>query len=77
MIEAMLYVLRTGHPWRDLPSLFGPWSSGYTRWRRWCQCGLWAKMLVVLARCATGTLRFLDASRIKVHQDASNPAVGQ
>lgn len=77
MIEAMVYVLRTGIPWRDLPSLFGPWSSVYTRWRRWCQCGLWAKMLAVIARCAAGTLRFLDASHIKVHQDASNPAGGQ
>ena len=77
MIEAMVYVLRTGIPWRDLPGRFGPWSSVYTRWRRWCQCGLWDKMLAVLARRATGTLRFLDASHIKVHQDASNPAGGQ
>lgn len=77
MIEAMVYVLRTGLPWRDLPGRFGPWSSVYTRWRRWCQCGLWAKMLAVLARRATGVLRFLDASHIKVHQDASNPAGGQ
>ena len=77
MIEAMVYVLRTGIPWRDLPSLFGPWNSVYTRWRRWCQCGLWAKMVAVLARRATGALRFLDASHIKEHQDASNPAGGQ
>ena len=77
MIEAMVYVLRTGVPWRDLPARFGPWNSVYTRWRRWCQCGLWAKLLAVLARRATGALRFLDASHIKVHQDASNPAGGQ
>ncbi len=77
MIEAMVYVLRTGVPWRDLPARFGPWNSVYTRWRRWCQCGLWAKLLAVLARGATGALRFLDASHIKVHQDASNPAGGQ
>lgn len=77
MIEAMVYVLRTGVPWRDLPARFGPWNSVYTRWRRWCQCGLWARLLAVLARRATGVLRFLDASHIKVHQDASNPAGGQ
>jgi transposase len=77
MVEAMVYVLRTGCPWRDLPSLYGSWGSVYTRWRRWCQCGLWAKMLAVLARRARGVLRFLDASHIKVHQDASNPAGGQ
>lgn len=77
MIEAMIYVLRTGCPWRDLPALYGPWSSVYTRWRRWCQCGLWARLLQVLAREDCGTLRFVDASHIKVHQDASNPAGGQ
>jgi transposase len=77
MFEAMVYILRVGCPWRDLPSVFGPWSSVYTRWRRWSRAGLWAKLLRALARGAQGKLRFLDASHIKVHQDASNPAGGQ
>ena len=50
MIEAMIFVLRTGCPWRDLPAHFGPWSSVYTRWRRWCQALLWPQILDVLAR---------------------------
>lgn len=77
MIEAMLYILRAGCPWRDLPAYFGRWKSVYTRWRRWCRCGLWNKMLLALARKAKGMLRFLDASHVQVHQDASNPAGGQ
>lgn len=77
MVEAMVYVLRTGCPWRDLPSLYGSWSSVYTRWRRWSQCGLWARVFKGLSRRARGVLYFLDASHIKVHQDASNPAGGQ
>jgi transposase len=77
MVEAMVYILRAGCPWRDLPAIYGPWNSVYTRWRRWCLAGLWAKLLQVLARKAQGRLRFLDASHIKVHQDASNPAGGQ
>jgi len=77
MFEAMVYILRTGIPWRDLPSWFGPWGSVYTRWRRWCQRGLWARLLKVLSRQAQGRLRFLDASHVKVHQDGSNPAGGQ
>jgi transposase len=77
MVEAMIYVLRTGIPWRDLPALYGPWSSVYTRWRRWCRAGLWARVLALLTRRARGVLRFVDASHIKVHQDASNPAGGQ
>ena len=77
MFEAMVYMLRVGCPWRDLPAIYGPWNSVYTRWRRWCLAGLWAKLLRVLARGARGTLRFLDSSHIKVHQDASNPSGGQ
>ena len=77
MLEAMIYRLRTGCPWRDLPSEFGPWSSVYTRWRRWNLSGLWAGVLDLLAEKGRGTLRPLDATHVKVHQDASNPAGGQ
>ncbi len=77
MFEAMVYILRVGCPWRDLPAIFGPWNSVYTRWRRWCLSGLWEKLLRTLARKAQGQLRFVDTSHIKVHQDASNPAGGQ
>ena len=77
MFEAMVYVLRTAVPWRDLPVCYGPWNSVYTRWRRWCLRGLWELLLAELAKDAKGKLRFLDTSHIKLHQDASNPAGGQ
>ncbi|MDR2983097.1 MAG: transposase [Puniceicoccales bacterium] len=32
--------MHRGLPWRDLPSEFGSWQSVYTRYRRWCRCGL-------------------------------------
>src|SRR3954470_7551922 len=77
MVTAIWYVLRTGCPWRDVPEQFGPWSSVYTRWRRWCATGLWDKLLAMLARAAQGELRHLDCSHIKLHQDGTNPAGGQ
>ena len=77
MVTAMWYVMRTGCPWRDVPAQFGPWSSVYTRWRRWCARGLWAKLLAVLAGGAKGQLRHLDCSHIKVHQHGANPRGGQ
>ena len=77
MVEAMVYILRTGCPWRDLPIHFGPWSSVYTRWSRWAHSGLWATILDALAVDAEGSLRHLDSSHVKVHQDAANPAGGQ
>jgi transposase len=77
MVTAMWYVLRTGCPWRDLPAAYGPWSSVYTRWRRWCACGLWAQLLRWLARGAVGALRHLDCSHIKLPQPGANPPGGQ
>lgn len=77
MIEAMIYILRTGCPWRDLPTHFGPWSSVYTRWSRWSGNGFWAAILDLLAEGEKGQLRHLDSTHIKVHQDAANPAGGQ
>jgi transposase len=77
MVAAMCYVLRTGIPWRDLPREFGPWSSVYTRWRRWCGSGLWTRLLAELGTGAFGEIRSVDCSHIKVHQDAANPAGGQ
>ena len=71
MVEGMYYVLRTASPWRDLPSSFGPWSSVYTRWRRWCRRGLWQTIFELLTTLEEGQLRHVDATHIKVHQDAS------
>jgi transposase len=77
MVTAFWYVLRTGCPWRDVPGCFGSWQSVYTRWRRWCASGLWARLLQVLARRRRGSLRHLDCSHIKVHHHGLNPVGGQ
>ena len=77
MLSAMVFVMRTGIPWRDLPERFGAWSSVYSRYRRWCTSGLFAKMLALLAREAVGQLRHVDCSHIKLHQHGANPPGGQ
>ena len=77
MFAAMFYVMRTGIPWRDLPERFGPWGSVYTRFRRWCAIGLFARLLAAVAQGAKGELRYIDCSHIKLHQDGSNPRGGQ
>ena len=77
MITAIWFVMRTGIPWRDLPAQFGPWSSVYTRFRRWSQAGLWARMQALLAAPACGNIRSVDCSQVKTHADGANPAGGQ
>src|ERR1051326_5049202 len=77
MVTARWWVLRTGAAWRDVPREFGPWSSVYTRWRRWSGAGLWRRVVRRLWRLAVGRLWLADGSHIKVHQHGANPTGGQ
>jgi transposase len=48
IVEGMLWVVRTGSSWRELPERFGPWSTVSSRYQRWCKEGLWQRILHVL-----------------------------
>jgi transposase len=74
LMTAIIYVLRCGCPWRALPDVFGPWQTVYSRWRLWCGKGVWKTALRSMSRYRTGVLCFVDASHLKVHQDAGSKA---
>ena len=50
IVEGILWVLRTGAPWRDMPEDFGKWKTIYTRFRRWTISGVWESMWSVLKK---------------------------
>lgn len=74
MVEAMIWILRTGAPWRDLPHAYGPWHSVYTRFSRWSQSGVLAALFEALARERDGEGYLIDATIVRAHQDASGGA---
>ena len=47
-IDAVLYVARTGVPWRDLPERLGSWNSVWKRFDRWCRKGTWRRIFGAL-----------------------------
>lgn len=50
MLEAMLWRLQTGAPWRDLSPEWGPWGTVYRRFERWNRTGVWQRVLEELER---------------------------
>ena len=66
----VLYVLRTGVAWRDLPLCFGKWHSVYMRFMRGKEKGLWGKVLLDLQFRKRVKLKVVlcDSSSFKVHR---------
>lgn len=72
MVNGILWVLRAGAPWRDLPEdRFGPWSSVYCRFRRWIVQGVWDKVLAELSKDVDMENVMIDATIVRAHQDAT------
>ena len=57
MLEAILWILSTGAPWRDLPTWFGPWQTVYGRFRAWRTDGVLDRALRRLQRRVRRRLR--------------------
>jgi transposase len=72
-LEAVLYLARTGVPWRDLPTEFGTWISVYMRFRRWEESGRWRGLWEVLQQGAAplALQLFVDSTSIPVHPHAA------
>ena len=76
-VEAVLYLARTGLPWRDLPGRFGAWDAVYNRFRRWVHSGRLKRLFELLtADPQFGDVRraFLDSSVIRAHLHAAGAA---
>ena len=72
-INAVIWRVRTGVQWRDLPERFGSWKTVYNRFHRWAKTGRWKAIFEELRLEADedelGSL--VDASVVRAHQDAA------
>jgi transposase len=69
-VNAVLWIAKTGAPWRDLPNRFGRWNSVFQRFNRWCKAGVWQTILEQLQDPDLEVL-LLDSTIIRAHQHAA------
>jgi putative transposase len=76
-LEAVLWIARTGAPWRDLPESFGPWSRTYVRFNRWGHKGVWANIFAVLAQDPDFEYVMIDSTIVRAHQHSAGGKGGR
>ena len=81
-VDAVVWILRTGAPWRDLPKEYGDWKNTHRRFCRWRDKGIWEKLLEVVIDEPDFEWLMIDASHAKAHQHAcgavgGNDAIGR
>lgn len=77
IINGILWHIRTGAPWRDLPERYGNWKTVSSRFYRWSNNGTWQRIYEKLQEDddfvgeIDWTIHFVDSSVIRAHQHAA------
>jgi len=77
VLNGILWVLRTGAPWRDLPERYGKWTTVYSRFQRWRKAGVWNRILKDVQTLVDQDgnvdweIHFVDSTIVRAHQHAA------
>lgn len=70
-LNAVLWRVKTGAPWRDIPERYGPWKTTYNRFARWAAQGAWERLFKELQLEIDDVGSLLDSTVVRAHQDAA------
>jgi transposase len=77
-VNGILWVLRTGAPWRDMPKRYGNWNSVFVRFTRWSKLGVWDAALDTLTSLGppANEEHAIDSTIVRAHQHAAGAKGG-
>lgn len=75
-VEAVLWLARTGSPWRDLPEFFGNWNSVFVRFSRWSKDGVWDRLFAAMTDDPDFEYIMIDSTIVRAHQHAAGKKGG-
>jgi len=75
-VDAVLWIARSGAPWRDLPEEFGNWNSVFQRFRRWAKKGVWQRVFNALIENPDFEYLIIDSTIVRAHQHAAGAKGG-
>lgn len=76
MVNAMLWMARSGAGWEDLPELYGPWKTVYSRFCKWRDDGTFQRIFQTLNADADMENLSLDSTSVKAHQHSAGAKKG-
>jgi len=82
IINGILWIKRTGAPWRDLPERYGPWQTVASRFYRWQRAGIWDRIFTVAQQRAHSEAKgdwdvhYVDGTIVRAHQHAAGAKKG-
>ena len=76
-LEGILYRMRTGCPWRDLPGEFGNWNTVFRRFNLWSRKGVMTHVFKALSKETDTEWLFIDASIVRAHQHSQGAMSGE
>ena len=75
-VEGVLWIVRTGAPWRDLPEVFGDWNSVFRRFSRWSKKGIWDRIFAAMSDDPDFEYLIVDSTIVRAHQHAAGAKKG-
>jgi transposase len=76
-INGVMWVLRSGAHWHDMPERYGKWKSTHKRFSRWAKNGVWEAVFTRLLKDPQNDYVMIDSTLVKAHQQAATGKRGR